>query len=111
MKTDQAFSSLLSRYGQAVTLTAGGEDPRQGQAFLQPVLERREDWKQVLPTPLGSLRQERFLYLGEPGLPLHEGDTVVWRQMRYEVRTAQPVYVGEVLSHWWAVLSPGEANG
>ena len=44
--------------------------------------------------------------LGEPDVPAAPGDRVVWRESGYEVRTAHPIYLGERLSHWWAVLAP-----
>ena len=46
------------------------------------------------------------LMLGEPDVPAAPGDRVVWRESGYEVRTAHPIYLGERLSHWWAVLAP-----
>lgn len=100
---DGAFTGLLERYGQAVQVERDGA-ALTGRAFLQPVLERREDWVQALPTPLGVVRKDRFLYLGEPGLPLEHGDRVVCRGGSYRVQAAQAVYVGERLSHWWGVL-------
>ena len=96
---DGALDRLLARYGQTVAVNGAA-----GRAFLQPVLERREDWKQTLPTPLGTVRQDRFLYLGEAGLPLETGGVVEWRGVTYEVQAAHAVYVGDRLSHWWGVL-------
>lgn len=105
------FLRLLDRYGQAVRVERKGETA-DGRAFLQPVLERREDWVQVLPTPLGLERKDRFLYLGEPGLGLEAGDRVVCRGERYRVQAAQPVRIGERVSHWWGVLrAEGVSSG
>lgn len=102
-----SFERILERYGQKVDVYYG--ESRVGvpaRAFLQPVLERREDWKQEVPSPLGMARQDRFLYMGEAGVPLDgigEG-FLMCRGVRYEVQAAQAVYVGKELSHWWAVL-------
>ena len=49
--------------------------------------------------------------LGEPDVPAAPGDRVVWRESGYEVRTAHPIYLGERLSHWWAVLAPWGKGG
>ena len=56
------------------------------------------------------MRQDRFLYLGPAKAALSGGDGswLSCGKMRYEVETAQAVYVGERVSHWWAVLRPGE---
>ena len=111
------LTGLLARYGQAVAVERRDTgETAAGRAFLQPILDRREDWKQRRPTPLGLARKDRFLYLGEPGLPLSMGNKVTSLGVDYEVQAAQPIRVGENLSHWWAVLrvrdrEEGEQDG
>ena len=99
------WGRILARYGQSVTLRRG-EEERACRAFLQPVRERREDWYQELPTPLGTVRRDQWLYLGPPELSLEEtnGLCVEWNGLRFAVRAAQPV--------WWALLAveDGEAQ-
>ena len=97
-----ALERLLARYGQTVELRREGGS-RVVLAFLQPVLERREDWRDSLVTPLGEVRRERFLYLGPPEEPL-EGTTVVWRGAAFAPVACRAVFVGQVCSHQWAVL-------
>ena len=81
MRVD-TISVLLDRYGQCVTLYRGGVEPgREVRAFLQPLREAGRE--QARPSPLGLRRESG-----------------------YEVRTAHPIYLGERLSHWWAVLAP-----
>lgn len=93
---------------------ASGEEERACRAFLQPVRERREDWYQELPTPLGTVRRDQWLYLGPPELSLEEtnGLCVEWNGLRFAVRAAQPVCVGEETLYWWALLAveDGEAQ-
>ena len=76
--------------------------------------ERREDWYQELPTPLGTVRRDLWLYLGPPELSLEEtnGLCVEWNGLRFAVRAAQPVCVGEETLYWWALLAveDGEAQ-
>ena len=101
----ETISALLDRYGQCVTLYRGGvEAGREVRAFLQPLREAGRE--QARPSPLGLRREDRYLMLGEPDVPAAPGDRVVWRESGYEVRTAHPIYLGERLSHWWAVLAP-----
>ena len=91
-----------------------GEEERAYRAFLQPVRERREDWYQEMPTPLGTVRRDQWLYLGPPELSLEEtnGLCVEWNGLRFVVRAAQPVCVGEETLYWWALLAveDGEAQ-
>lgn len=108
-----AWGRILARYGQSVTLRRG-EEERGCRVFLQPVRERREDWYQELPTPLGTARRDQWLYLGPPELSLEEtnGLCVEWNGLRFAVRAAQPVCVGEETLYWWALLAveDGEAQ-
>lgn len=108
-----AWGRILAQYGQSVTLRRG-EEERGCRAFLQPVRERREDWYQELSTPLGTVRRDQWLYLGPPELSLEEtnGLCVEWNGLRFAVRAAQPVCVGEETLYWWALLAveDGEAQ-
>ena len=106
---EREWQAILSRYGQPVTVyLPRQEEGAQTRAIVQPVLTGGED--QRVPSPLGLRREDRFLYLGPAKAALSGGDGswLSCGKMRYEVETAQAVYVGERVSHWWAVLRPGE---
>lgn len=104
------FRAALERYGQTVELHyEGAETGIALRAFVQAISQRAEE--QLLPTPLGRARQDTFLYLGDPDGALDTlGETgyILWNGGRYRVRTAHPVYVGDAVHHWWAVLEPRE---
>ena len=100
------FEGLLQRYGQRVLLwREGAEEGTACRAFLQPIRERGE---QAQASPLGAVRQDKWLGLGEPGIALEGlGDGFIqWAGRRFRVISAQPFYLGTVLSHWRAVLRP-----
>lgn len=102
MRVD-TISALLDRYGQCVTLYRGGvEAGREVRAFLQPLREAGRE--QARPSPLGLRREDRFLYLGPPDIPLKDGGQVAWRGGRYDIQAAH--LVGE--QHWWALLRPAD---
>lgn len=101
------FGQILARYGQDVTVRYGdGRPERAARAFLQPIVERREDWRQEMPTPLGIVRRGRFLYLGEPGVELTGCEELEWNGEQFRVQAVEAIYVGGRLSHWWAVAVP-----
>lgn len=102
-----AWSDILSRYGQTVTLCRKGEKKTTCRAFLQPVMERGEDFFQRLPTPLGQVRQDRWICLGGPEMALDQlGDGyLAWGGETFTVRSAQPVYLGDELVYWWGLLA------
>lgn len=99
---------LMARYGQQVQVRRDGA-LTPARAFLRPVTRNRKEERQYLPTPLGLKRKDRFLYLGEPGTGLQAGlDQVLWNGTAFQVETAQPIYLGQTLCHWWAVLVPAD---
>ena len=109
---DAAWAVLLAKYGQRVVLHQGDTEV-DARAFLQPIREKGQ--AQSLPSPLGWQREDRFLYLGDPNRPLTANcDWVEFEGEGYTVTSAHPVYVGNSISHIWAVLRPrdeGEEAG
>ena len=106
----ERWSRILSRYGQTVTLCRPGGEEISCKAFLQPAMERGADFFQQLPTPLGLVRQDRWICLGGPEMALDElGDGyLAWNGQTFAVRSAQPVYLGEELVYWWGLLAVRE---
>ncbi|MBR4099227.1 MAG: hypothetical protein IKK44_04480 [Clostridium sp.] len=106
---DREWAAILARYGQRVTVR-DGEGEYAARAFLQPVREKGE--AQLVPTPLGARREERYLYLGSPDIPLTVGETAVdWAGRAFAVWSARQVYAGREPSHWWAILRPFDKEG
>lgn len=94
---DREWRAILTRYGQRVTV-----DGAVHQAFLQPVLDKREG--QECPSPLGLRRDDRFLYLGPADVPLKAGVSMVTVDGQdYVVQTAHPIG-GRTPHHWWGIL-------
>lgn len=102
-----AFERILEEYGQSVTVCSGGGTQQPTRAFLQPVEEKQGD----LPTILGAVKRDRYLYLGDPAVPLDGAEFVLWLGRKFRVVTGQPIYVGDRANHWWAILAEldGEA--
>ena len=109
-----AWSRILEKYGQNVTVyRENAETGTACRAFLQPALERRGEGYQTLPTPLGLVRQDQWIYLGDPKVSLDglgEG-YVAWGEKKFDLRAAQPVYLGEELAYWWGLLVVRDADG
>lgn len=98
--TQKWMQSILEQYGQAVTLcTAEGEES--GRAFLQPVTERSEKVPSGM-TGLGWTDARKWLYLGLA--KVESGDTVLWGEHVFRVKSSRAYYIGEELNHWWALL-------
>ena len=89
--------------------TPGAPEGKTLRAFIQPVRERGTE--QSVPSPLGQVKQDCFLYFGPPESDLFEDSRVDLGGECFRVRAAHPVYVGEALHHWWAVLSRRAQEG
>lgn len=101
---EQEWAAILARFGQEVALSAPEGEPVAVRAFVQPILDRQP---QLVPSPLGERREERWLYLGPPENALTAGETAaVWNGRKFSVETARQVWAGSAPSHWWAVLRP-----
>ena len=109
------FEMLLAKYGQSVKLCRHEGETETIRVFLQPVTERRETWRQTEPSPMGTVRKDRFLCLTGVDAPLEhlEDGYLEWRELRLKVSAVQPIYIGGTISHWWAILAaedPGEGE-
>lgn len=98
------FAGILARYGRDVTVYTG-EVPEGVtlRAFFQPVRDRGT--AQTVPSPLGIVKQDRFIYLGPPGQPLDDLCRVEVDGEVYGLEAAHPVHIGQVCSHWWAIFT------
>ena len=104
------FEKILQRYGTMATIfPEGGEDGVTAMALIQPI---RDKQRQEVASPLGWRKQERWLYLGEPDVPLEVGEDGFVRAegMEFEVFSARRVDLGRRSCHWWGILIPREAE-
>ena len=98
----------LARFGRAMPLyTKQHPEGVAVKAMFQPVRDRGT--AKAVPTPLGWQVQDRFVYIGPAQASLEEGECRLEVDgVRYRMRTAQPVYAGGQLSHWWAMFDRKE---
>lgn len=104
----RSFEKILARYGAPVTIFAGaGTEGVNAMALIQPVRDRE---RQNLPSPLGWRKEERWIYLGEPDVPLEvgKGGFVRAGEREFEVYSARRVDLGRETCHWWGILVPRE---
>lgn len=94
------FVRAAAQYGQQVSVQRKGKEIKT-RAFFQPIEEKSRPSLYTV-TPLGAVDDRLWLYLGLA--ELEAGDTVAWDGKTFAVRDSRPYYVGEELSHWWAVL-------
>ena len=101
----RSFSRILTRYGQDMTVYSQAARKSIGvRAFLQPMREKGTE--QSVPSPLGRVRQERFLYLGPPESFPDEADLVTFGSQTLHVQRTHLIYAGAQPIYRWAVLIP-----
>lgn len=101
MKT-RDFARALERWGMSVVVHTGGQS-RRCRAFFQPMSQ--VGTLQSVPTPMGQVMQDRFLYLGAPDVPLDTNSRVEVDGERFQVEQAHPVFLGGRQHHWRAVCT------
>lgn len=104
----RSFEKILVRYGAPVTIFPDGTgEGITAMALIQPI---RDKDRQNVPSPLGWRKDERWLYLGEPDIPLEvgEGGFVRAGAREFEVYSARRVDLGRETCHWWGILVPRE---
>lgn len=102
------FEKVLARYGEQVHILPDGQEPGlTALALLQPIRDRK---RQETASPLGWRSRERWLYLGEPDVPLEVGEQGLVRAggQEFEVFSARKVSLGREGCHWWGILIPRE---
>ena len=94
----------MERYGQTVTLASrDGDEAQKIRAFLQPVLKTQAE-PPVAVTPLGPVREHRWLYIGRADLEVRTGDRMSCGGVKLVVQETQPVYWQDEAFYWRAIL-------
>jgi len=100
----ESFSRILSRYGRDMTVyTQAAPQGVCVRAFLQPMRERGTE--QSVPSPLGRVNQDRFLYLGPPEAYPGTGSLVKVGSQTLRVQVTHLIYAGAQPVYRWAVLT------
>ncbi len=99
---DQAFR----RYGMAVTVEHDGETAG-AYGFVQPVTAV-SGGEPFSVGPLGASDKRCWRYLGSAETSVAQGDRILCGGKRYRVRRAEGVRLGELVTHYWAVLDREE---
>ena len=95
-----ALENALRNYGQTAAILHDGKKTA-CQAFLQPVLQKRQEEPRG-DTPLGSVDERRWVYIGTAEVARY--DTVEGCGMSFLVKEATPVYLGDTILYWHAIL-------
>ena len=100
-----SFSRILNRYGQDMTVYTQASPQGIGvRAFFQPIREKGTE--QFVPSPLGQVEQDRFVYLGPSDIRLDKGSKLKVDSLLLRVQRTHLVYIEARPVYRWAVLVP-----
>ena len=103
----EQMQQTFSRYGCTVSVIHGGQTT-ETKALIQPLTAMRPE-EPITVTPLGAADERCLRYLGPAAVCVEMGDSVTFDGVRYVVRNAAAVYVGNEIAYYWAILHPEEA--
>jgi hypothetical protein len=108
MKIAQQVREILAAQGQNLTLHFQDGTSRDGIGSLQPFLSQSRDdlWKQ--PSKLGSFDGARFRLYGSAEADWTP-EQLSWVEVcgkGYTVQEVQPLYWGNDIAYWWAIVTP-----
>lgn len=101
------FKSVLSRYGNTVTIRRGGRT-EVVHAFVQPLRRRHRLYINDKVIPAGYFDNAYRLYIGDRNHHFSYGDGAVLTCCgeSYTVVTAEEFVVGDEAAYVWAILRP-----
>jgi len=103
------FTALMETYGRRVQIQIGSETPGAPfGAFIRPLRYKNKMYLGGVNTRIGFDREGYYLYLGPPAHDL----TAAVNDLRiltqdgdaYTVDRAESIFVGDTVSHIWAIL-------
>lgn len=105
MSVMNAIESSIKKFGGSVTISNGSESVS-SRAFIEPLRYRNKIYVGGELHTLGSLRREKYLFIGTPDSRLSENRTVIeFKGSKYIVKRREVYYVGDSPVYVWAILS------
>ncbi|MBR1483341.1 MAG: hypothetical protein IJ598_10290 [Ruminococcus sp.] len=101
-----AVSHSISRFGGDVKVTSGGA-VQNTRAIVEPIRYKNRIYIGGQQRSLGTLRREKFLYIGKPEVSLRENASVIESAGgKYIVKRCETYFVQDRAVYVWAILVP-----
>jgi hypothetical protein len=105
MSVQNVVAQSIRKYGGSVIIQNGSEKTG-GKAFIEPLRYRNKIYVGGELHSLGTLRREKYLFIGTPDSELFEDVTVIESGSRkYIVKRCELYYVGDSPIYVWAILA------
>ena len=101
-----AVSNSIAKFGGDVEVTQGSSSVRT-RAIVEPLRYRNKIYIGGEQRSLGSLNRERYLYIGQPDVPLHANASVIESVGgKYIVKRCETYFVQDRPVYVWAIMVP-----
>lgn len=101
-----ALTASIAKYGGDVRVTKDGVS-RRARAIVQPIRYKNKIYIGGEMRSLGSIKREKYLYIGTPETVLHENATVIESVGgKYIVKRCETFYVQDSPVYVWAIMAP-----
>ena len=101
-----AVSDSISRLGGEVSITADDHSVS-ARAIVEPLRYRNKIYIGGEMHHLGSMRREKYLFIGTPDISLRENRSVIESVGgKYIVKRCETYYVRDKAVYVWAILAP-----
>lgn len=103
--TDCIVKSIL-RYGNEIMIT-NDDKSIQTRAFIEPLKYKNHIYIGGENYQIGSLANQKFLYIGYPHNSLIEDKTIItYQDKEYLVKRAERYFIKDIVVYIWAILIP-----
>lgn len=102
MSVLQGMKKLIGQYGSPMVLIHDGQE-HEIRAFLQETGSRSQENAQREFSPLGEVYKGLYVYIGPVTPEAAEGDTILYRERRFELRRAELITVGAETAYCWGL--------
>ena len=108
MKKNERVKRLMTRYGQTVHAeTESGERSADYKAFVQPVRYKNKMYLNAVESPIGTVSENYYLYVGPYDVQLERSDETVSIHtaiMSCTVERTECVFLNNEILYIWAIL-------
>lgn len=101
-----AVSNSIAKFGGDVEVTQGGSSVKT-RAIVEPLRYKNKIYIGGEQRSLGSLSRERYLYIGQPDVPLRANTSVIESVAgKYIVKRCETYFVQDRPIYVWAIMVP-----
>ena len=108
MRKKERVKKLINRYGQTVCAELeSGERSLDYKAFVQPVRYKNKMYLNAVESPIGTVSENYYLYVGPYDVQLNSIDepvTIHTAIMSCTVERAEAVFLDNEILYVWAIL-------